>query len=69
MILKLLDESIALGLQEEELDILLVRHGPVDLDLLEECKGMHPGFNGSAHTSIRTILGAGCPDHGTGKRP
>ncbi|MFC6490758.1 hypothetical protein [Nitratireductor sp. GCM10026969] len=47
IILRLLDELAELGLCEEDMDMTLVRDGPVDLDLLEECKREHPYFKGS----------------------
>lgn len=44
MIMRLLDEFAAQSLDEEEIDRMLVRDGPVDLDLLAECKREHPYF-------------------------
>lgn len=44
MIMRLLDEFAAQSLDEEEIDRTLVRDGPVDLDLLAECKREHPYF-------------------------
>ena len=43
-ILKLLDELAHLGVSNTEVDVLVVRLGPVDLDLLQECKHAHPAF-------------------------
>ena len=45
LIMRLLDELAEYGLSEEEVDRTLVRDGPVDLDLLAECKQQHPFFN------------------------
>src|SRR5690606_22133578 len=45
IIMRLLDEFAEYGLSEEEIDVALVRDGPVDLDLLAECKREHPYFN------------------------
>lgn len=47
LIMHLLDELAEYGLSDEDVDLTLVRDGPVDLDLLVECKRMHPFFNGS----------------------
>ncbi|WP_163273135.1 hypothetical protein [Chelativorans alearense] len=47
MILCLLDELAERGLSEKDVDWALVRAGPVDLDLLAECKREHPHFNPS----------------------
>ncbi|MCT7373948.1 hypothetical protein [Chelativorans salis] len=47
MILCLLDELAERGLSEKDVDRALVRDGPVDLDLLAECKREHPHFNPS----------------------
>ena len=47
LIMHLLDELAEYGLSDEDVDLTLVRDGPVDLDLLAECKRMHPFFNGS----------------------
>lgn len=44
LIMRLLDELMEYGLSDEEIDITLVRDGPVDLDLLAECKREHPSF-------------------------
>lgn len=46
LIMRLLDELAEYGLSDEEVDRTLVRDGPVDLDLLAECKQEHPFFNG-----------------------
>jgi len=46
LIMRLLDELAEYGLSDEEVDRTLVRDGPVDLDLLAECKREHPFFNG-----------------------
>ncbi|WP_048648673.1 hypothetical protein [Nitratireductor soli] len=43
-IFMLLDELAGLGLSDAEVDLLIVRQGPVDLDLLQECKRLHPAF-------------------------
>lgn len=53
LIIRLLDELAEYGLSDEEVDCTLVRDGPVDLDLLAECKREHPFFNGhiSRHSS------------------
>src|SRR5690606_36909143 len=45
LIMRLLDELVEYGLSDEEIEITLVRDGPVDLDLLAECKREHPAFN------------------------
>ncbi|WP_159589788.1 hypothetical protein [Chelativorans xinjiangense] len=47
MILCLLDELAERGLSEKDVDWALVRDGPVDLDLLAECKREHPHFSPS----------------------
>ncbi|WP_336055886.1 hypothetical protein [Nitratireductor sp. CH_MIT9313-5] len=44
IMLRILDDFAGLGICEEQLDEALVRHGPVDLDLLAECKREHPYF-------------------------
>lgn len=44
IIIKLLDEYADLGMKGNEVDIIIVRHGPVDLDLLQLCKQNHPAF-------------------------
>lgn len=46
LIMRLLDELAEYGLSDEEVDLTLVRDGPVDLDLLAECKQEHPFFSG-----------------------
>ncbi|WP_157188110.1 hypothetical protein [Nitratireductor pacificus] len=46
VILALLDELAESGLSATELDVVITRHGPVDLDLLQECKSIHPKFRG-----------------------
>lgn len=43
-ILILLDEFAERGFSEIEVDLLIVRHGPVDLDMLQACKQAHPVF-------------------------
>ncbi|MCV0381792.1 hypothetical protein [Nitratireductor sp.] len=40
----LLDEMAQQGHSSAEVDILMVRQGPVDLDLLQDCKRNHPFF-------------------------
>ncbi|EKF40047.1 hypothetical protein NA8A_22918 [Nitratireductor indicus C115] len=44
IIIKLLDEYADLGMTGNEVDIIIARHGPVDLDLLQFCKRNHPAF-------------------------
>ncbi|MFC5584395.1 hypothetical protein ACFPOD_04670 [Nitratireductor kimnyeongensis] len=41
----LLNEMAELGYSSAEVDIMLVRQGAVDLDILQECKREHPAFN------------------------
>lgn len=40
----LLDELAERGLSSAEVDLVIVRQGPVDLDMLQHCKRMHPAF-------------------------
>jgi len=46
IIMRLLDELAEYRLSDEEVDLTLVRDGPVDLDLLAECKREHPFYGG-----------------------
>lgn len=47
IIIKLLNEYADLGMTGNEVDIVIARHGPVDLDLLQLCKRNHPAFERS----------------------
>jgi len=49
----LLDEMAEHGYSSAEVDILLVRQGPVDLDILGECKRNHPAFSPSSRKQLR----------------
>lgn len=44
LIMRLLDELADYNLSDEQVDLTLVRDGPVDLDLLAECKREHPYY-------------------------
>lgn len=44
LIMRLLDELAEFRLSDEEVDRTLVRDGPVDLDLLAQCKREHPYY-------------------------
>jgi len=50
LIMRLLDELAEYRLSDEEVDLTLVRDGPVDLDLLAECKREHPFYGRQAAT-------------------
>ncbi len=49
----LLDEMAELGYTSAEVDIMLVRQGAVDLDILQECKRNHPFFGGTSRRKLR----------------
>ncbi|WP_292899258.1 hypothetical protein [Nitratireductor sp.] len=51
----LLDEMAELGYSSAEVDIMLVRQGAVDLDVLRECKSNHPAFNGATRKKLRLL--------------
>lgn len=55
MIMRLLDELAGYGLSEEDVDLTLVRDGPVDLDLLAECKREHPYFGGATAPKLPVL--------------
>jgi len=51
LIMRLLDELAEYRLSDEEVDHTLVRDGPVDLDLLAQCKREHPYYG--SNTFVR----------------
>ncbi|WP_162129851.1 hypothetical protein [Nitratireductor aquibiodomus] len=54
-ICRLLDEMAELGFSSAEVDIMLVRQGAVDLDVLQECKRNHPVFSRASRRKRRLL--------------
>ncbi|WP_367715897.1 hypothetical protein AB2N04_17505 [Nitratireductor sp. GISD-1A_MAKvit] len=44
----LIDEMVKQGYSSAEIDIILVRQGPVDLDLVQECKLKHSALQNAS---------------------